>query len=158
VKAKEAPFKEVKLNYPTCLKCGYSLMTNGHCPNDRCENHAHPGGVDILEEMEATVPLFDGKQWCNWRFQAENLTLVHLTPHYEIDLEIIRDSAEMLDWIFQVQQKAWATERDMADLLSAFDDIFEPQASLCSAGQGKTIEPTKFLRERVAPVPAAPVP
>ena len=76
--------------------------------------------------------------------------------HYEIDLETIRDSAEMLDWIFQLEHKTWATERDLADLLSALDDIFNPQANLCSVGKSKTIEPMKFLRKRIKSASRSP--
>jgi len=140
------------MQHPRCLKCGYSLMKNGACPNHRCDNYPHPEHGVTLADMEEVYPrltLFDGRQWGEWRLQAENLTLQH--PHYEIDLENISDSAKMLDWIFQLEHKTWATEKVLADLLSAFDDIFKPQANLCSMGGSKTIEPKKFLLQRIKP-------
>lgn len=91
------------MEHPTCAICGHSLMTNGYCPNHRCENHPKPEGGVSLAEMNKVYPrlsLFDGRQWGNWKLHAQNLTLVY--PQYEIDLESITDSAARLDWIFQL--------------------------------------------------------
>jgi hypothetical protein len=45
----------------------------------------------------------------------------------------------MLDWIFQIRKKAWATNKIMGDLLTAFEDIFRPQALRCSGGHDKKL-------------------
>jgi hypothetical protein len=72
---------------------------------------------------------------------------------YECDLERIRQSSNLLDFIFQVRGKAWATSAVMRDLIEAIDDIIQPQASLCSGGGHKVIaDPTKFLQHRIATV------
>jgi hypothetical protein len=72
---------------------------------------------------------------------------------YEIDIEEIRQSSGMLDWIFQVGGKTWATARVTKDLINAFDSIFHPQQNLCSGGDDKVIQnPKAFLKRRIATV------
>ena len=49
------------------------------------------------------------KEWGNWVFKSTNLVLQLLAKHgncvYEIDLEKINSTAEMLDVIFQLNHK-----------------------------------------------------
>lgn len=71
-------------------------------------------------------------QWGAWVFNPKNYTLGHATEGYEIDLDEINSSAAMLDWIFQILGKKWATAKVMHDLLQALDDILGPQANYCS--------------------------
>ena len=87
-------------------------------------------------------------RWGVWRLDAERLVLIHTSSGYEVDLEDIDKSSAMLDWIFQVQR--WATAQDLADLLQALADIFNPQANLSSGGGDARIEdPTRFLRDKI---------
>jgi hypothetical protein len=100
------------------------------------------------------IPLFHGRQWGKWWLDVKRLCLVYQpegrSGGYEVDIEQINSSAEMLDWIFQINNKGWASAKDIADLLEAFGDIFYPQANLCSGGVDSQIEnPTAFLRQRV---------
>lgn len=73
--------------------------------------------------------------WGNWAFDAKYLTLTHSATGYEIDLEEIHSSAAILDWIFHIQNKAWADATTMYDLLRSFNDILKPQANYCSFGE-----------------------
>jgi hypothetical protein len=99
----------------------------------------------------------DGASWGNWRLDAETLTLVLESPsYYEIRLDEITDSAQMLDWIFQIQTKSWATNDVIGNLIRAFDDIFMPQGTLCGQGAGKTINAKKFLSERLGGASLSP--
>ena len=86
-----------------------------------------------------------------WRFVRENLTLAFHqgTHHYEVDLERFINSAAMLDWIFQIEMKTWATDENVRNLLRAFRDTIDPQANLCSFGGDKTINPQSVLNERM---------
>jgi hypothetical protein len=98
----------------------------------------------------------DGTSWGTWRLVASNLTLQYKDGAYEIDLEKITNSAQMLDWIFQIREKVWATPAVMTDLLSAFEALFSPQANLCGGGGTGTIDAEKHLRrvvDAVAPNP-----
>ena len=79
-------------------------------------------------------------RWGDWTLNRRAWVLTHAeAPWYEIDLERMRTSAELLDWIFQVRTLGWMTPQAMADLLAAIDDIISPQSTLCSWGCSKQI-------------------
>jgi hypothetical protein len=63
---------------------------------------------------------------------------------YPLDLRVMRSSARMLDHIMQVRGKAWADDACLAGLVPALDDIFQPQANLCSGGTDKTMTPDEI--------------
>jgi hypothetical protein len=86
-------------------------------------------------------------RWGNWALDPKNLTLTHAAEGYEIDLERIHTSAAVLDWIFQVQHKAWADAGTTHDLLRAFDDILDPQANYCSDEQDLRADGGELARE-----------
>ena len=92
-----------------------------------------------------------GMKWGGWWLNAETLALDFDGPegHYEINLEAITDSAIMLDWIFQMRTKSWATNEIMGDLLSAFQAILRPQGSLCGQGIGRKLDPTAWIKQRL---------
>jgi len=105
--------------------------------------------ADVLRQMEASR---DRTVWVNWIYHPSNLTLECRDECgffiYEIDLERCRTSAEVLDWIFQVQGKTWATAEIVNNLLEALDDLLNPQGTLCSFGKSSTINPRELLRSR----------
>jgi len=91
-------------------------------------------------------------KWGNWMFDSNNLALIH-ADGYTIHLNEVDSSAEILDWIFQIQQKSWADASTMHDLLSAFDAVLRPQAHYCSEGKDKRADGGKLARlyaERMA--------
>ena len=141
---------------PVCTKCGWSLMTNGKCSNSRCENYPNPPlGVELKDVQEVYPPLglFNNRQWGKWKLNIPARCLEHKTNPsqlpYQVFLGDINNSSSMLDWIFQVSSKTWATYKDISDLISAFEDIFDPQDTLCSGalsgGEGKSIDAKSFL-------------
>jgi len=69
---------------------------------------------------------------------------------YYIPLTEITDSAHMLDWIFQLRMKSWMTNDIIGDLLSAFEEIFDPQGTLCGSGRDKKLDASKYLASRIA--------
>ena len=159
-----------------CLRCRYALyLATGRCSNEECPKFY--GDRSTLTAEQAShqydrIPLFHGRRWGQWVLDTERLCLVYrgepsevggkssgvptyvaYLGHYEVDIELIRQSSVMLDWIFQINGKGWATARVIKDLINAFDDIFQVQESLCSFGTNKVIEqPGKFLRHRIATV------
>lgn len=90
-------------------------------------------------------------QWGVWRLDTSNWTLAHTGPEgrgYEVDLEDMATSGQMLDWIVQVSGKPWATRQDVGELVQALDDIFHPGQTLCSGGGSTQIDPLEYLTER----------
>lgn len=69
---------------------------------------------------------------------------------YEIDLETCTSSAEVLDWIVQVAHKTWVGKEDLADLIAAFDALFQLQAHFCSSGIEQNPNPVALLIRRKA--------
>ena len=73
------------------------------------------------------------KRYGPWKFDRKALILTHKNG-YEINVAEWKTSAEVLDWIFQVQTKAWNDPETMHALIEAIEDIIHPQSSLCSSG------------------------
>ena len=69
-----------------------------------------------------------------WVFDRESLTLTHQPNGYEIDLERITTSAQMLDWIMQITGKRWGDVKTVGALCKAFEHIFSPQMTMCGQG------------------------
>jgi hypothetical protein len=161
-----------------CPNCRYAHYPNsGLCTNHECPRSHRPGPAALTSDQllhEFAPPrLFPGRKWGRWVLDTERLVLVLDgegqvrgdgsgvtvgTPRYvafigkyELDLEQVSDSAGLLDMLFQVARKSWATARVTRDLLSAIESIFRPQRNLCSGGGSKTISnPRDFLRNRFA--------
>lgn len=89
-------------------------------------------------------------QWGTWNLDARQLTLTHATEGYEIDLEEIHSSADILDWIFQVLSKEWGDATTVYDLLSALEAILNPQSNYCSFGQDKSADGGALAKEFIA--------
>ncbi len=157
-----------------CSICGYALRRSGRCSNQGCSSRLHSKGPSVIlsDELlqDTPPPLFHGRKWGKWVFDAERLCLVFegrptvrgegadqyvgYFGSYEIDVEQIKQSSQMLDWIFQVGYHR------LPGLLDAFYSIFHPQRNLCSCGCNKVIkDPTAFLKSRIATVgrPDGPV-
>jgi hypothetical protein len=86
--------------------------------------------------------------WYGWHLidaQGEFPHLKHDTlilGGYDINLLTMTSSAQMLDWIFQVAPRTTGSlegSEILAGLIQALDDIFKPQANLCSWGKPKRL-------------------
>ena len=75
--------------------------------------------------------------WGEWVLNKETMALVHAPTDYYVDLEEITSSAQILDWIFQIRLKQWATPKVITDLLEAFKTILDPQSNYCSMGKDR---------------------
>jgi hypothetical protein len=115
--------------------------------------HDDPQPVDFRKVLDECMARARRTRWGTWIYHESNFTLECRDQRgqlYEIDLDRCRTSAEVLDWIFQVHGKTWATPRIMSDLLDAFHDLLDPQACLCSFGESKKIRPRDILKTRKA--------
>ena len=89
------------------------------------------------------------KQWGSWVLDSKRLVLTLEEDQYEIDLEEIRNSAEMLDWIFQLLNKGWTTPQMMYDFLIALECLFSPQSNICSFGVNREIDPVEVIEKNI---------
>ncbi len=88
--------------------------------------------------------------WGNWHLDTSSLELVHAADEYTIDLERMNSAAQMLDWIFKINKKPRELylAQDLADLLQALQDIFDPRTNLCNGGASKRLDATGYLKQR----------
>jgi hypothetical protein len=110
-----------------------------------------------MDDKSFLVPIAkDQGPWGNWRLNASNYTLEYYKAGnwwYEVDLEQCSNSAQVLDWIFQVSKKQWLSPTGLADLVKALDAVLDPQARLCSFGKSKKMSKAairKLVKEHVA--------
>ncbi len=65
--------------------------------------------------------------WGHWWFVPETLVLKFRDDNgrsiYEVDLECCNSGREILDWIFHINGKAWATPEDIGQLVAALHQI-----------------------------------
>jgi len=116
---------------------------------------------DFLKEAESNrTERIKKSQWGYWKYNPNNLTLEiakkgaypKSNPYY-VDLEQCNTSAEMLDWIFQLKNKTWCSDKDIADLLRAFDDLMDTvQGKVCSGGINRRFNFKKHLLKNINPI------
>ena len=83
------------------------------------------------DEIDPTKPHTHGP----WTYDPERLVVTHRdTPSYEIDLEQMTTSAEVLDWIVQLNGKVWITAEDMGHFVELLDRLLYLQGRYCSGG------------------------
>lgn len=108
---------------------------------------------ELITEIERDARVRQHRrQWGRWRLDTATLELLlEEQPGrctYPVDLEGFTSSAPMLDMIFQVAKKTWATAEDVGDLIGALQNIFDPQARLCGSGRDRKLDATAHLRAR----------
>src|SRR5579884_4039058 len=73
-------------------------------------------------------------RWGSWEYDPATRALLLKEHNYGLPLEEITDSGELVDWIFQIRAKDWATPQILADLLEALEFILAPRAHYGSQG------------------------
>src|SRR5262249_10929150 len=84
----------------------------------------------------------------HWKVRLDNFTVEHRSGYY-LDLDRCLSSAPILDRIFQIHGKAWATPEAMDALLDALTMLLNPQANFCPSGAGKVISERARLRQLI---------
>lgn len=92
-----------------------------------------------------------GATWGRWTYDERALVLCYHDDAgrwlYEIDLERIRDGAELLDWVAQVAGKRWASEADLGHLVRALGELADGiQAHFCGLGVNRRFDLAASLR------------
>jgi hypothetical protein len=86
-----------------------------------------------ISEVAAEADPIPGR-WGPWVYDPKGRLLTHRRERYEIPLDEMRTSAEILDWIMQLSAKSWLKELDLGHLVRAIDALLAPQAHFCSGG------------------------
>jgi len=90
--------------------------------------------------------------WGEWRFDPDVLVLVHDRWRYDVDLEEIDSSAEMLDWVFQIHRKG---DMDVVGFLRGLNAVLYPQENYCSWGEDKRPSGSELAKAFAARMRAA---
>jgi hypothetical protein len=110
-------------------------------PSTTGDSQSFPGAVsfaDLVAEVDAAHrKKVKSLRWGDWKYRRSNYTLTYEPWNYEIDLEGIKRSSQILDWVFQIQTKTWATPQVLADLLEALRELLDPQANYCPSGMDR---------------------
>src|SRR6267143_1561634 len=89
--------------------------------------------------------------WGIWEFKRSSFVLRTKigSPHViEFDLGPCRDSAVILDQVFQIATLERLADKDVRDLLRAINAILRPPGNYCSGGQHKLADPRKVAKQR----------
>lgn len=73
-------------------------------------------------------PHDDGDSWGPWVYHAATRELGYRDGErqretYWVDLDRCRSGGEVLDWIAQLEEKAWLTETDLGHFVRALNDV-----------------------------------
>jgi hypothetical protein len=86
----------------------------------------------------------DGRTWGRWQYKHSTFALLLMGGErvaYEIDLEQCGDSAEILDWIVQISEKADISRADVGHLVEAMDELADGiQGKVCPGGESKSFD------------------
>lgn len=89
-------------------------------------------------------------QFGPWKWDIDGGQLIHEETGYWVDFERMSSSAELLDWIYQLADKAWVTPEVLYHFIQATNFIVRPQANLCSSGVERgpwKYDPAAFRKE-----------
>ena len=64
---------------------------------------------------------------------------------YSIDLRKVTSSACMLDIVFDVSSKHWASSQLVGELIQQLRELFDPQITLCGGGKDRKLDPVDYL-------------
>ncbi len=90
------------------------------------------------------------KTWGRWTFNPKNACLeieagaggsLYQTPMDKID-----NSARILDWVFQLEEKTWISPQDLKDFVRAIAYIFG--RGVASGGKDHPINPKAILKTK----------
>lgn len=86
--------------------------------------------------------------WGNWTLNVTNACLEYVDPSsgsmfYQVDVDEMTTSAEILDWIFQIEEKTWASSAVVGDFVAAIAEILGREVA--GGGVDRPIDPKIIL-------------
>lgn len=88
----------------------------------------------------------------NWTINPTACTLEIApadSPHavYQVPLEEMGDSAAILDWIFQLNEKTWVTAADVGHFVEAIEYLFG--RGVAGGGMNSPFDPKPILEQKL---------
>ena len=108
----------------------------------------HANAADLVEEAPKRPS--HGDTWGKWRLDT-NRRVMEFHPEggswaYEFDLEESHDPCSLLDFILEVNTKAWASAEDIGDFVEALNDLVgNARTVFCPFGQPMTASPWTLM-------------
>jgi hypothetical protein len=132
------------------------MMPSASDPRGADVQHRMSGRLRLKIHRLADIPVPSKTgPWGGWTLYGDNNSLHLLVDGneiYGIHLDEIHDAPSMLDWVMQVSHKRWATDKILADLVHALDQLFDPQKNFCPLGRASRttgIAAGKSLRRKL---------
>ncbi len=86
--------------------------------------------------------------WGNWTLNTTNACLEYSDPAlgsmiYQVPVDEMTTSAEILDWVFQIEEKTWANSAVIGDFVTAVAEILG--RGVAGGGIDRPIDPKSIL-------------
>ena len=94
------------------------------------------------------VLLMPKTRWGDWSYDKKRCVLMYRPKDYNVDLKECRNSAEVLNWVLEVNDKNWMTPEGLWDFVQAITALLNPQLNICSAGVDKVVDPCALVKSR----------
>lgn len=88
-----------------------------------------------------------GRWTINATTAALEMTIPNTAQTYQVPLETMTDSATILDWVFQVAEKTWATSADVGDFVRAIEHLFG--RGVAGFGKDSPFDPLPILARKL---------
>lgn len=94
------------------------------------------------------------RRWGPWTIDPRDACLVYQRAgvQYFVAIDEMTDSAQILDWIFQVSEKSWASRGDVGHLVEAIEEMLG--RDVAAGGIDHPIDPVEILAARYGVSPA----
>jgi hypothetical protein len=139
----------VRMN--TYAFCGWAARGNEDKPTfnnplrEPVERHTPQTWKKLANERANRMAI--QQDFGTWTLDPNSRVLDHNgQPAYQIDLDQITSAAEVLDWIFQLEEKDWVKDAEIADFVRAILYLFG--RGFCGSGRDDPIDIKVALRDR----------
>lgn len=128
------------------------VPTNSHLPSfsKKMEGLVSGGaGVAPTPTRLSDLIIPPRQNFAPWKLNKKTFELEIKGGFYSVPLTELHNSAQILDWIMQLNHKNWVTPQIMKQLLNALKHYLDPQANYCSWEKNLTVDdPESLIKER----------
>lgn len=77
----------------------------------------------VVKERQEYFKVVLEQGWGSWKYDPEYNVLVYQDSDYFIEITRISSCFTLVDWLLHLKEKTWVTNDDLADFLTAVDDL-----------------------------------